>query len=99
MTKKKEEKQKVLIMPETEIPKISESLFEPDKNHSLIFIKLVSMNQPCLANNSHQIDKVINAPDCPAFLLYGNIQDLREYLHGVVDLFVDGAAEAAKLNP
>jgi len=94
----KEEKKKedeVLLMEESAASSITAANFEPDKGHSLIYFKLIAMNQPALKSTPIQ-DHVSGGK---GYLAYGTIDELRKYLHSIVDTFVDAAADGAKLNP
>ena len=93
----KEDKQeeKVLCMEESSASSISAANFEPDKGHSLIYLKFVIMNQPSLKNKPIQ-DHISDSTGC---LVYGKIEDLKEYLQTLMDQIVEMAVEGAKLNP
>ena len=97
--KQQEEELKVAVIPESEAPKMSAGLFEPDKNHILAYMKFISMNQPYLKARGHRMEDVIASNENPGYFLYGEVEQMRKFLHKMLDECIDEAAEASKLNP
>ena len=91
--------QEIIVIPESEAPKMSSGLFEPDKNHVLVYMKFMSMNQPFLVARSHHIEDAISSNENPGYFLYGEVAEMRRFLHENLDKCMDEAKESAKLNP
>ena len=88
---------RIILISEDHSSQISDAKFEPDKHETLVYLKLVSMNANSLKNNEHKIDRVFGP--AKGFLIHGKCLDLRDYLHCVVDAFMDQAIKDAESNP
>ncbi len=92
-----ERKLKIGTVPEGNATQISDSLFEPDKGEFLAYFKFVAMTQLAIKNNNHKIEDIFGSEQ--GYLLFGNPEDMRIYLHKLVDNFIDAGKEGAKGNP
>lgn len=91
-----EKKLKLGTLPEDKATQISDGQFEPEKGEFLAYFKLVSMSQTCLKNNNHRVENIIG-PARGGFV-FGDPEDMRIYLHKLIDLFIDAGKEGAKDN-
>jgi len=92
-----ERKLKIGVVSENQATQISDSQFEPDKGEFLAYFKFVAMTQIAIKNNNHRIEDIFGAAE--GGLVFGDPEDMRFYLHKMVDLFIDAGKEGAKANP
>ena len=98
MTEEKKEKQlKIGTLPEGNASQISDGHFEPEKGEFLLYFKLVAMTQTAIRNNDHKIENIFGPEK--GGLVFGDPEDMRTFLHKMVDIVVDAGKEGAKNNP
>jgi len=84
------------LVPEDHASQVSDSKFEPEKNESLIYFKLCAMNANSIKNNEHKVDRIFGPEK--GYMVYGNCDHIRTYLHIIVDMLMDQAVEGSKSN-
>lgn len=92
-----EKKLNIGTVPEDRATQISDQQFEPEKGEFLLYFKFVAMTQIAIRNNNHRIENIFGPEK--GGLVFGNPEDMRIYLHKMVDIVVDAGKEGAKANP
>ena len=98
MTDEKKEKQlKIGVLPEGNATQISDGQFEPEKGEFLLYFKFVAMTQAAIRNSDHKIENIFGPEK--GGLVFGNPEDMRIFLHKMVDIVINAGKEGAKDNP
>lgn len=98
MAEEKKEKQlKIGTLPEGSASQISDGQFEPEKGEFLLYFKLVVMTQAAIRNSDHKIENLFGPEK--GGLVFGDPEDMRIFLHKMVDIVINAGKEGAKDNP
>lgn len=90
-----EEKQlKIAVLPEDNASQISAAQFEPEDNEFVVYFKFVVMTKNAIRNNSHRIENIFGPEK--GGLVFGDPEDMRKFLHTMIDKVVDAGKTAAK---
>jgi len=92
-----EKKLNIGTVPEGQATQISDGQFEPEKGEFLLYFKFVAMTKNAIRNNNHKIENIFGPEK--GGLVFGDPEDMRIYLHKMVDIVVNAGKEAAKNSP
>jgi len=96
MSEQNEPRYKVIMIPEDNVTQMSETKFEPGKGETLVFVKIVAMNQPCIKSRNHDIPSAFADK---GHLVFGEVDEVRRFLVDMLNETMDQAKKDAELNP
>lgn len=97
MADQEKPKYNIVLIPEDQVTQMSESMFEPGRKETLVFVKIVTMNQPCIKNHSHNIASAFGQDK--GYLVFGECDEVRRFLLDMFNETMDQAKKDSELNP
>lgn len=92
-----EKKLKIATLPESNASQISDAQFEPEDNEFVIYFKFVVMTKNAIRNNAHRIENIFGPEK--GGLVFGDPEDMRIFLHKMIDNVVNAGKDAVKPKP